>query len=85
MASGQKISDLNVQLLPSTGSISGMIRDNLGNALGGIPIAVTDGKNSFSTISVTVDDPTTPTTNEIGSYSILGLSAPAVYTVSIGG
>ena len=85
LASGQKISDLNVQLLPSTGSISGMIRDNLGNALGGIPIAVTDGKNSFSTISVTVDDPTTPTTNEIGSYSILGLSAPAVYTVSIGG
>jgi hypothetical protein len=85
LASGQKITDLNVQLLPSTGSISGMIRDNYGNSLGGIPITITDGENSFTSVSVTVDDPTTPTINEIGSYSILGLSAPSVYTVTIGG
>ena len=86
LASGQKITDLNVQLLPSTGSISGIVVDNSQDprGLGGVPITISDGTNSFSTVSVTVDDPTTGQ-NEIGSFSILGLPAPGIYTVAIGG
>jgi hypothetical protein len=85
LASGQKITDLNIQLSPSTGSISGLVRDNLGSALGGIPITITDGVNSFATTSVTIDDPTTPTANEIGSFTVLGLPVPGIYTVTFGG
>ena len=86
LASGQKISDLNVQLLPSSGSISGMVIDNAQppQGLGGVPVTISDGKNNFSTTSVTVDDPTTGE-NEIGSFSILGLPAPGIYTVTVGG
>ena len=85
LASGQKIPDLNIQLSPSTGSISGLVRDSLGNALGGIPVSITDGVNIFATTSVTLDDPATPNANEIGSFTVLGLPAPGIYTVTFGG
>ena len=85
LASGQKISDLNIQLSPSTGSITGLVRDSSGNALGGIPVSITDGVNSFATTSVTIDDPATPDANEIGSFTVLGLPAPGIYTVTFGG
>ena len=85
LASGQKISDLNVQLSPSTGSISGLIRDSSGNPLGGIPITISDGTNIFNTTSVTVDDPATESSNEIGSFSVVSLPAPGTYTVTFGG
>ena len=85
LASGQKITDLNVQLAPSTGSISGLVRDSLGNPLGGIPITISDGAKAFSTTSVTVDDPSTPNSIETGSFTVLGLPVPSVYTVTFGG
>jgi hypothetical protein len=85
LASGQKITDLNVQLLPSTGSITGLVRDSFGNAVGGVSISISDGTNNFATTSVTVDDPSTVNSNEIGSFAVLGLPAPGIYTVSVGG
>ena len=85
LASGQQITDLNVQLAPSTGSISGLVRDSQGFALGGVTVTATESGNTFSTTSVTVDDPATPSSNEIGSFSLLGLPAPGVYTVTFGG
>ena len=85
LSSGQQISDLNVVLAPSTGSISGLVRDSRGIAIGGVPITVTGADSSFSTTSVTVDDPATPNSNEIGSFTIFGVPAPGVFTVTIGG
>ena len=85
LSSGQKITDLNVLLSPSYGSISGLVRDSRGIALGGVAITVSDGENTFTTLSVTIDDPATPNSNEIGSFSVLGVPAPGVFTVTIGG
>jgi hypothetical protein len=85
LSSGQQITDLNVVLAPSTGSISGLVRDSRGIAIGGVPITVTGPDSSFSTTSVTVDDPATPNSNEIGSFTIFGVPAPGVFTVTIGG
>ena len=85
LSSGQQISDLNVVLAPSTGSISGLVRDSRGIAIGGVPITVTGPDTSFSTTSVTVDDPATPNSNEIGSFTIFGVPAPGVFTVTVGG
>jgi hypothetical protein len=85
LSSGQKITDLNVLLSPSFGSISGLVRDSRGFALGGVPITASDGETTLTTRSVTVDDPATPNSNEIGSFSIIGVPAPGVFTVTIGG
>jgi hypothetical protein len=85
LSSGQKITDLNVLLSPSFGSISGLVRDSRGIALGGVPITASDGETTLTTTSVTVDDPATPNSNEIGSFSIIGVPAPGVFTVTIGG
>jgi hypothetical protein len=85
LSSGQKITDLNVLLSPSFGSISGLVRDSRGFPLGGVPITASDGETTLTTTSVTVDDPATPNSNEIGSFSIIGVPAPGVFTVTIGG
>jgi len=85
LSSGQKISDLNVLLSPSFGSISGLVRDSRGIALGNVTITASDGETTLTTTSVTVDDPATPNSNEIGSFSIVGIPAPGVFTVIFGG
>ena len=84
LASGQSITDLVVQLDPSSGSISGLVRDESGSPIGGIPVTVSDGTNNFATTSITIDDPATPDLNEIGSFTVATVPAPAIYTVTVG-
>jgi len=85
LASGQQINDLVVQLEPSSGSISGLVRDQTGSPIGGIPVVASDGENEYTTTSLTIDDPTTPDLNEIGSFQLASIPAPGIYTVTIGG
>lgn len=85
LASGQQISGLNIVLDPATGSISGLVRNNTGTAIGGVAVSATDGENTFSTTTVSVDDPSTTTLNEIGTFSLSGIPAPGIYTLSVGG
>ena len=85
LASGQQVNGLNIVLESATGSISGLVKDSTGAALGGVPITASDGENVYSTTSISVDDPTTTTLNEIGTFSLSSVPAPGIYTVSIGG
>ena len=84
LASGQKINGLVINVDPATGSISGVVRDGSGIPIGGVSVTATDGDNTFSLTTVTVDDPITPV-NEIGSFRLTGLPAPGVYTATLGG
>ncbi len=65
--------DLDVELEPATGAISGTVRGP-GGALGGAEIVVTDGVLTFTTTSATVGD--------VGTWSVDQVSTPGVYTVS---
>jgi hypothetical protein len=85
LASGQQISGLNIVLDPATGSISGLVRNTGGSAIGGVAVSATDGENTFSTTTVSLDDPATATLNEIGTFSLSGIPAPGIYTLSVGG
>ena len=85
LASGQQLTGLNVVLDPSTGSITGLVRNTAGSAIGGVAVSATDGENTFTTTTVSVDDPATTTLNEIGTFSLSGLPAPGIYTLSVGG
>jgi Carboxypeptidase regulatory-like domain len=85
LASGQKVSGLTILLEPATGSISGIVKDSTGAPLRGVAVSATDGENTFATSTVSIDDPSTTSLNEIGTFSLAGLPAPGVYTVSFGG
>ena len=85
LASGQQLNGLNIVLDPATGSISGLVRNNTGAAIGGVAVTASDGENTFSTTTVSIDDPSTPTLNEIGTFSLSGIPAPGIYTLSVGG
>src|SRR5690606_34021018 len=63
---------LDVELEAAVGAISGRVSGPSG-PLGGVAITVTDGSLTFETTSATVGD--------VGSWSVEGLSTPAVYTV----
>jgi len=85
LASGQQLNGLNIVLDPATGSISGLVRNNTGSPVGGVAVSASDGDNVFSTTTVSVDDPSTPSLNEIGTFSLTKIPAPGVYTLSVGG
>lgn len=85
LASGQKISGLTILLEPATGSISGIVKDSTGSPLRGVTVSATDGENTFSTSTVSIDDPSTTSLNEIGTFDLSGLPAPGVFTVTFGG
>ncbi|MET0908932.1 MAG: carboxypeptidase-like regulatory domain-containing protein, partial [Ilumatobacteraceae bacterium] len=65
--------ELDVELVPATGAISGTVRGPSG-ALGGAEIIVTDGVLSFTTTSATV--------GAVGTWAVDQVSTPGVYTVS---
>jgi Carboxypeptidase regulatory-like domain len=85
LASGQQLNGLNIVLEPAVGSVSGLVRDTAGTAIGGVPVSASDGANTFTTTSVSVDDPTTTSLNEIGTFAISNLPAPGIYTLTVGG
>lgn len=64
--------DLEVEMKAAVGAISGRVSGPSG-PLGGVAITVTNGTLTFETTSATVGD--------VGSWSVEGLSTPAVYTV----
>lgn len=64
--------ELEVEMKAAVGAISGRVFGPSG-PLGGVAITVTDGTLTFETTSATV--------GEVGSWSVEGLSTPAVYTV----
>lgn len=85
LTSGQQLADLNVTLEPSTGSVTGRLRSALGGNLGGAPVTLTNGQTTWSTTSLTVDDPRTPDLDESGTYSLSNIPIPGVYTLTLGG
>ena len=65
--------DLDVELVPASGAVSGRITGP-GGALGGVAIVVSDGTLTFETTSATDGD--------VGAWSLDGLSTPGVYTLT---
>jgi len=65
--------DLDVELVPAIGAISGVVQGPNG-ALGGVTIGVTDGTLTFDTTSAT--------DGSIGTFALDALSTPGVYTVT---
>ena len=65
--------DLDVELVPANGAISGTVRGPNG-PLGGAEITVSDGTLTFKTTAATV--------GEIGTWAIDQVSTPGVYTVT---
>lgn len=84
LVSGQKLTDLSVSLEPSTGSVTGVLRSVEGERLGGVSVSLTNGETTWSTSSLTVDDPGTEA-DEIGTYNVSGIPVPGVYTLTLGG
>ena len=65
--------DLDVTLEASRGSLSGRVSSPAG-ALGGAEVTISDGTLTFTT--------TAATNGDIGSWTLEGVSTPAVYTVT---
>lgn len=84
LVSGQKLTDLSVSLEPSTGSVTGVLRSVRGDRLGGVPVSLTNGQTTWTTSSLTVDDPATEV-DEVGTYEVRGVPVPGVYTLTLGG
>jgi hypothetical protein len=73
--SGDRV-EINIELQPGVGRISGTIRDNTAerNPVGGVLITATDGEVTISTKSSSTNDP--------GTFSLEALSTPADYTLT---
>jgi hypothetical protein len=84
LVSGQKLTDLSVSLEPSPGSVTGVLRSVLGDRLGGVSVSLTDGQTTWTTSTLTVDDPATEV-DEVGTYEVRGVPLPGVYTLTLGG
>ena len=74
--SGDRV-ELDVELVPGAGSISGRVVDGSGRPLGGVALTATDGTVTISTTSSSVAS----VTAGIGDFSLESLSVPSVYTV----
>ena len=74
--SGDRV-ELDVELVPGEGSISGRVVDESGRPLGGVVLTATDGTVTISTTSSSVASATAA----VGDFSLESLSVPSVYTV----
>jgi type II secretory pathway pseudopilin PulG len=72
---GQTLDDVEVSLRPDDGVIIGRV-DSAEGALGGAMVVATDGSNTISTVSLTVDD-------NRGWFALRNLASPGRYTVTI--
>jgi hypothetical protein len=84
LVSGQQLRDLSVSLQPSTGSITGVLRSVTGARLGGVRVMLSDGATTWTTSTLTVDNPATEV-DEIGTYELGRIPVPGVYTLTLGG
>lgn len=84
LAPGQAVLDLVVTLQPATGRITGVVRDRAGVRLGGVDIVASDGTDTWSTSTLTIDDPSTPG-DDRGTFLLTNLPSPAVFSVLAGG
>jgi hypothetical protein len=66
---------LNATINPGNGAVSGSVTNHRGVGLGGVAVTLTDGTVTLSTRTISVGP-------DIGSWSITGLSTPAVYLVT---
>jgi hypothetical protein len=71
---GQTLSDLRVVLAPATGTVTGVISDLLGAALGGVDVIVSGGGTVLTTASFTSGD--------VGAFRVGDLPLPGSYTVT---
>lgn len=71
---GQHRSDVDVQLVRGTGSISGRVTDDTGQALGDVLVTVSGNGNTVTTSTLTAGG--------IGTYAVGGLSTPGRYTIT---
>lgn len=84
LVSGQKLTDLSVTLEPSTGSVTGVLRSPQGTLLGGVPVMLSNGETTWTTSTLTVDNPATDI-DEVGTYELSRIPVPGVYTLTLGG
>ena len=71
---GQQRTDVNVDLVRGTGSITGLVTDSGGQGLGDVLVTVAGNGNTVSTSTLTAGG--------IGTYSVGGLSTPGRYTLT---
>jgi hypothetical protein len=74
LGTGEVRTGINIPLRKGDGAINGMVSSSTG-PIGGATISVSDGKSTFSTVSLTVGD--------IGKYSLPELPTPANYSVVV--
>ena len=74
LTEGQQLSGLSVALTGGAGTLSGLVREAGGTALGGVTVTASNGQVEVSTTTLSV--------GEIGRYTLVGLPAPSTYTVT---
>ncbi|MCU1373390.1 MAG: carboxypeptidase regulatory-like protein, partial [Actinomycetia bacterium] len=74
LAAGEIRSDVNVSLVSGTGSISGVVKEAGGSALGDVTVTVTGSATPIVTKTLT--------TGDVGAYTLSGLATPGRYTVT---
>jgi len=55
-----------------------------GARLGGVPVSLSNGETTWTTSTLTVDNPATEV-DEIGTYELSRIPVPGVYTLTLGG
>ena len=65
---------LDAELVAGDGSLAGMVFGPDGQPLGGVDLAISDGRNTLTTA--------TPTTEAVGSWGIQGLTTPGTYLIT---
>jgi hypothetical protein len=65
---------LDADLVAGNGALSGAVVDEHDQALGGVDLTITDGTVTLSTV--------TPTTGDIGKWSVSGLTTPGTYLIT---
>jgi hypothetical protein len=74
LAAGETRSNVDVTLASGTGSISGVVKDAAGPALGDVTVTVTGSATPITTKTLT--------TGDVGAYTLTGLATPGRYTVT---
>jgi len=74
LAAGETRNDIAVDLVSGTGSVSGKVKDGVGNGLGDVTVTVTGSATPIVTKTLTAGD--------IGAYTLSGLTTPGRYTIT---
>jgi hypothetical protein len=71
---GQDLSTLQVTLAPATGTVTGLVTDRSGVAIGGVEVTISGGGTVLTTATFT--------SGEVGAFRIGELPLPGTYTVT---